>query len=331
MRRARIAAIYLAAVLALGTFGYMLIEGWSLLDSLYMTVITVATVGYGEVHPLSAQGEIFTIVLVVTGVGGIAFSIATLADFMLEGHLRELMEGRRMTKRIAELRDHYIVIGLGRVGSVVCSTLHEQGVPFVVVDRCDECMEMAEDSGWLYVQGDATNEDVLEEAGVRHAKGLVTALDTDADNLFVALSARGMNADLFIVARSTSLASESKILRSGADRVITPNVIGGRRMASSLLDPLVADYLDIVMHSAEIEYRIEGISISSASGAVGRPLKDSAQWNDSGAYLLAVSTAGEIDGSPSGERVLNAGDELVAFGTAAQLQALAELLRASET
>lgn len=325
MRRARVAGILLLAVLAGGTLGYMLIEGWSLVDSLFMTVITVATVGYQLVHPLSPAGEWFTIGLVFAGVGGIAYSLATLFEFMVEGHLMELLEGRRMTKRINELAGHYIVVGMGRVGSVVCATLEEQGAPFVVVDQCEECVNTANERGWLYIQGDATSEEVLEVAGIRRAKGLVTALDTDADNLFVALSARGINPDLYIVARSTSPASESKILRSGADRVITPNVIGGRRMATSLLDPAVSDYLDVVTGNAEIEYRLEGIAVTKGSKAAGQPLRDSAQWNTSGAYIIAVSTAGEIDSAPSPDRVLLEGDQLVAFGTRAQLDVLAKL------
>lgn len=144
MHRARIAGVLLLAVLVIGTAGYVLIEGWNVLDAFYMTVITVATVGYGEVHPLSRAGELFTIFMVFAGVGGIAYSIATIAEFMVEGHLMEIVEGRRMTKRIGELHDHYVVVGMGRVGSVVCATLKEQDVPFVVVDLCEECVETAD-------------------------------------------------------------------------------------------------------------------------------------------------------------------------------------------
>jgi len=316
----------LVAVLVGGTIGYMVIEGWNLLDSLYMTVITVATVGFREVHPLSEAGHWFTIFLVFAGVGGIAYSIGTIAEFMVEGHLLELLEGRRMAKRISELRDHYVVVGMGRVGSVVCRTLDEQGVPFIVVDQCEECVSEAEENGWMYLQGDATSEEVLAAAGVDRAKGLVTALDTDADNLFVALTARGLNPKLYIVARSSSLTSEAKILRAGADRVITPNVIGGRRMATSLLNPLVADYLDTVTHKDELEYRLEALHVSEGSELVGRSIGEARIRDIIGSFILAISSDGAMDSNPSADRVLRAGDQLVVLGTRSQLDALAALM-----
>lgn len=326
MKRARTAALLLVAVLVGGTLGYMLIEGWNLLDAVYMTVITVATVGFREVHPLTEAGHWFTIVLVFAGVGGIAYSIGTIAEFMVEGHLLELLEGRRMAKRIGELRDHYVVVGMGRVGSVVCRTLDEQGVPFIVVDQCEECVSEADENGWTYLQGDATSEEVLEAAGVGRARGLVTALDTDADNLFVALTARGLNPRLYIVARSSSLTSEAKILRAGADRVITPNVIGGRRMATSLLNPLVADYLDTVTHKDELEYRLEALHISERSELAGRSIGEARIRDVTGSFILAISSSGGMDSNPSADRVLKAGDQLVVLGTRSQLDALAALM-----
>jgi len=309
-----------------GTAGYMVIEGWQFLDSLYMTVITVATVGFREVATLSPAGQVFTIGMVFAGIGGIAYSVGVLAEFMIEGQLTDIVEGRRMAKRIEMLSGHYIVAGMGRVGSVVCSALHEQGVPFLVIDRCDECEVEASEHGWLYLSGDATNEETLDAAGLTRAKGLVTALDTDADNLFVAMTARGMNPDLFIVARSSSITSESKILRAGADRVITPNVIGGRRMASSVLDPFVSDYLELVSHSEGVEYRLDTFQVTGGSSLVGRSIRDARIRDVTGAYIMAVATGGVTDSNPSADRVLEMGDHLVAFGTRAQLDALSALL-----
>lgn len=326
MRRAGIAVSLLLGVLVVGTAGYMLIEGWPFLDSLYMTVITVATVGFREVGPLSTAGKVFTIAMVFAGVGGIAYSVGIIAEFMIEGQLTELMEGRRMAKRIETLSDHYVVAGMGRVGSVVCSTLHEQGVAFIVIDRCDECETEALERGWLYLDGDATTEETLRAAGLARARGLVTALDTDADNLFVAMTARDMNPDLFIVARSTSITSEAKILRAGADRVITPNVIGGRRMASSVLDPFVSDYLDLVAHSEGLEYRLDTFEVSGGSSLAGRSIRDGRIRDITGAYIMAVASGGVTDSNPASDRVLVPGDHVVAFGTRAQLDALGAML-----
>ncbi|MHB1135164.1 MAG: potassium channel family protein [Coriobacteriia bacterium] len=326
MKRTVIAVLLLLGVLVLGTVGYMTIEGWAFLDSLYMTVITVATVGFREVAALSPAGQVFTIAMVFAGIGGIAYSVGVLAEFMIEGQLTELVEGRRMAKRIETLSGHYIVAGMGRVGSVVCASLAEQGVPFVVIDRCDECEAEALEHGWLYLAGDATSEETLEAAGLARAKGLVTALDTDADNLFVAMSARGLNPDVFIVARSSSITSESKILRAGADRVITPNVIGGRRMASSVLDPFVSDYLELVSHSEGVEYRLDTFQVTGRSTLAGRSIRDARIRDITGAYIMAIARGGETDSNPPAERVLEPGDHVVAFGTRAQLDALGALL-----
>ncbi len=326
MKRMALAATLLVVVLVAGTVGYMMIEGWTFLDSLYMTVITVATVGFREVAELSTAGQVFTIAMVFAGVGGIAYSVGVIAEFMIEGQLTNLVEGRRMAKRIEGLSGHYIVAGMGRVGSVVCASLQEQGVAFIVIDDCDECEVEANEHGWLYLSGDATSEETLDAAGLSRAKGLVTALDTDADNLFVAMTARGMNPELFIVARSSSIASEPKILRAGADRVITPNVIGGRRMASSVVDPFVSDYLELVSHSEGVEYRLDTYRVTKESSLVGRSIRDARVRDVTGAYIMAIARGGVTDSNPSADRVLQPGDHLVAFGTRAQLDALGAML-----
>jgi len=327
VRRVWTAALLLLGVIMLGTLGYAVLEGWQFLDSLYMTVITIGTVGYREVAPLSDPGRVFTIVLIFAGVGSIAYSFGTIVEFMVEGHLTSLLEGRRMEKRINALTGHHIVVGIGRVGSVVAKSLADEGVPFVVVDSCDECRVAAEEAGWLFVHGDATDEQVLLDAGVERARGLVTAVDTDADNLFVSLTARTLNPSLYIIARSSSVTSEAKILRSGADRVITPNVIGGRRMAAMVLHPLVSDYLDIVTHGDEIEFRLDSMPIGRESRLADVKIKDARVRDVTGAYILAVrSDAGQINANPPAETVLVAGDELVVLGTREQLAALAALL-----
>jgi voltage-gated potassium channel len=205
LRRLRFALAALAIVLVAGSVGYMLIEGWSPLDSLYMTVITVGTVGFSEVHPMSAPGRLFTMALIFIG--------------------------------FASTSDHHVVAGLGRVGSIVAEEFAERGLPFVVIDSDETTLQRARERDWMYVHGDASEEETLAAAGIPRAKSLVAALDTDADNLFVTLSARGMKPDLFIVARSTTASAEAKLLRAGADRVMTPTEIGGRRMAAMVVEP----------------------------------------------------------------------------------------------
>lgn len=325
-RRVARAVAVLVAILVVGTLGYAAVEGWPLLDSLYMTVITIATVGYREVRPLSDAGRILTIGLILAGVGGLGYSFGTIVEFMVEGHLRTMVEGRRMQKRIAELSGHYIVVGIGRVGSVVARTLAEEGVPFVVVDSCEECKSAAEEAGWLFVHGDATSEEVLRQAGVERARGLVSAVDTDADNLFIVLTARTLNPDLFIVARSTSIASESKILKSGADRVITPNVIGGRRMAAMLTRPVVADYLDVVMHGDALEYRLDAMRVSPGSELDGKTIGEAQVRDRTGAFVLAVRSGERINANPGAQTRFAAGDEIIALGTREQLAELEKLV-----
>jgi voltage-gated potassium channel len=245
---------------------------------------------------------------------------------MVEGHLREMMKGRRMSKRIEELEGHHIVVGMGRVGSVVCESLAEHGRPFVVVDRDEARMAEATERGWLHVTGDATDEQTLQEAGVARAKTLIAALDTDADNVFVSLTARGLKPDLFIVARSSSVASEGKLVRGGADRVITPDAIGGRRMANMAVNPIVSDYLDVVTRRGDVEFELEALPLPAASPCVGGTLADLRVHETTGAFILALQRDGRFIPDPRGETVLRPDDQLIVFGTRMQLDTLGEAL-----
>jgi voltage-gated potassium channel len=323
LRRLTYAFVILGAILVVGTVGYMAIEGWSFADAVYMTVITVGTVGFSEVHALSQGGRVFTMGLIIVGFGAILFALGTIIDFMVEGHFSGLLEGRRMDKRIAGMSGHHVVAGLGRVGSTVAEEYASRDVDFVVLDVNDEALARARERGWAFISGDASAEETLLAAGIMRARSLVTALDTDADNLFVTLTARGMNPALFIVARSTTEAAEPKLRRAGADRVITPTEIGGRRMAAMVLQPVVSEYLDVVTRGEALQFKLEEMVLAEGDPYTGRSIGDSRIRAVTGAYILAVHRAGGVNTNPAPDLVLEAGDRIVAIGTEDQLALLA--------
>jgi voltage-gated potassium channel len=315
----------LAAVFTAGTAGYMLIEGWGFFDSLYMTTITVGTVGFGEVHPLSTGGRLFTIWLIIAGVGALGFAFGQLVEFVFEGRIQEILEGRRMGRRLEGLEGHTVVAGFGRVGSVVARALADEGAQFVIVDLADEHQAVAREADWLFVRGDATEEEVLEQAGIKRANSIVTCLSADAENLFVTVTARALNPKVFIVARSAHESTEAKLLKAGANRTITPNVIGGRRMASMVLHPTVSDYLDIVSSGAGMEFRLQEIELEPESCYVGQSLAEARIREITGAQVVAILKAdGTVDANPPASSVLVAGECLVVLGTIDQVAVLTE-------
>ena len=230
--------------------GYVAIEGWTPFEALYMTVTTLATVGFGEIHPLSPQGRLFTIVLIIFGVGGVLYVLTTMMQFVFEGHLGRNLERRRMERRIDQLRDHFLMCGFGRVGRQVARDFHEADIPFVIIDVHQPSLDAAAEEGYLCVRGDAADDDTLRRAGIERARGLVTCVQSDADNIFVTLSARALRADLFIVARGNNDDAAPKLRRAGADRVVSPYSIGGRQMAMLAVRPAAVEFVDRVLGRA---------------------------------------------------------------------------------
>jgi len=325
IRRLVYAFAVFVAVVVIGSLGYVLIEGWGAFDGLYMTVITMGGVGYREIHPLSQAGQLWTMLVIVAGVGALGFAVVTVTDFMVEGHFSGLLEGRRMDKLITGMSGHHVVAGLGRVGLVVAEEFEAAGTPFVVIDLDDAAIVRAKEKGWAWVQGDATEEATLMEAGILRARSLTAALDSDASNVFVTLTARGLARDLFVVARATTPSAESKLLRSGADRVITPTEIGGRRMAAMVMKPMVVDFLDVVTRGRGMEFKLEQIALSEGDPYVGKSIAEAHIRSTTGAYVLAVrGPDGSDNPNPSGETVMRSGDRLVVLGTEDQLRALAD-------
>lgn len=314
-----------AALLISGTVGYMIIEGWGWHDAFFMTVITLSTVGYGEVRPLTGLGEVFTILLILLGVGGVAYTFSTLADYIVAGELNGLLRRQRMTRDINKLRNHYIICGYGRVGQQVADGLRANNYDVVVIDASEERIAEFEASRMHYIIGDAASDPVLEQAGIEHASGLCTCLPSDATNVFVVLSARTFNPNLFIISRGNLPESERKLRIAGANQVINPYTITGHRMAAQLLHPSVVEFLDVVMRSGDLELRIEEIKVNEESNMNGKSLIECNVRGDTGVNVLAIR---RHDGRlythfPSGF-TLNADDLLIGLGTQSQLSLLAQ-------
>jgi voltage-gated potassium channel len=314
--------LVIGLLLVFGTLGYVIIEGWGPFDALYMTVTTLATVGYGEVHTLSTQGRIFTLGLIIFGVGGVLYVLTTMMQFVFEGHLGRNLERRRMERRIDQLHEHFILCGFGRVGRQVARDFREASVPFVLIDVNQPSLDSASEEGILCVRGDATDDDTLRRAGIERARGLVTCVNSDADNIFVTLSARALRADLFIVARGNNDDAAPKLRRAGADRVVSPYSIGGRQMAMLAVRPAAVEFVDRVLGGADIDLLLEDFTLQAGSPLVGKTVLQVGQQIAPGVLILAVRRDAHLITQPPSETEFRLGDELVAFGTSAQLQQL---------
>lgn len=325
-RQLRFAALVILVIVMGGTLGYWLIEGWSLLDSLYMAIITLSTVGFTEVRPLSPLGRAFTIVLIVVGVGTAAYLLSTLADFIIAGELYGTLKRRRMQNTVNAFHDHFIVCGFGRVGRQVVSQLEAAGSPVVILEKNPALLADLDDERHIHLMGDASDDDLLRRAGIDRARGLVAATGADADNVFIVLSARAIAPGLPIVARGIMPDAEPKLRKAGANHVIMPHVIGGRQMAGMLLRPTVVDFLDVVMHSAELEFWLEDVRVAPGCELENLTVGEAAVRGRTGATILAIrSVVGQLITNVGSDYALHAGDVLVALGTRQQLKALADL------
>jgi voltage-gated potassium channel len=319
VRRIQLAVGLVLFVIVAGSIGYMVL-GFGVLDAVYQTVTTISTVGFREIHPLDEAGKIFTIVLILAGVSTALYAFSIVLEMLVEGHLRRHFERRRMERDIARMTGHTIVCGWGRVGRAVGSYLAGKGADLVVVDL-DAARVAA--SPFPSLVGDVTDDEVLRAAGVMSARALVAAINTDAENVYITLSARALRPDLVIVARARTEESESKLLRAGATRVVNPQRIGGQRIAAAALQPNVVEFLDVVMHEESLEFRLEEVSIRSGSRLAGRSLRDAEVGEHTGTLVLALRDEhGQFATNPPEETMLEAGHVLIAIGTEQQLAAL---------
>ncbi len=320
------AGAILLAVGVIGVSGYMLIEHWPLLDAIYMVVTTVLTIGFQEVRPLSSSGRILTIFISLAGVGTALYAATQLMEIIVEGEILGYRKRKKMDRRIREMRDHYIICGFGRVGHQVAVEFGSAKIPFVVIDSKPETGTELEPKGIPHLVADATSDEILVEAGIRTARGLVACSDSDVANVYVTLSARDLNPDLFIVARAAQRETEKKLKTAGANRVISPYFISGRRMAALAVKPVTSDFLDLVTHGGGVEFRLHEIPIPTDSAMVHKSLAQSEIRDKTGAVVLAIQKAdGTFNLQPNASSVINQGDTLVVIGTQEQVESLSQL------
>ncbi len=329
-RRIRLAVLMLAGIIFVGTIGYLVL-GWSFLDALYMTVITVGTIGFEEVRDLdeSVGGRLWTIVLIISGVAVLGYATTSLVALAVEGTVRDYFRSRRMRTEIARLNGHYVLCGYGRVGRQVAAEFALDGVPFVVIEQDPKTLEVCLEEGYPALFGEAADDETLEEAGILRARGLVAAVDSDADNVFVVLSARKLNPKLHIVARASTEESAAKLEIAGADRTLSPYAVGGRRLASLATQPLVVDFLDVVTRGEKgIEFRLAEFAVPDDSAIAGRTIGELSIGERTGAIVLAFRTReGNFDTTPSAIDRLQAGDTLIVLGSTDQISRLEQLMR----
>ncbi len=315
VRHLRFSIAALVTVIAFGTLGYAMIEDWQAFDALYMTIITLATVGFREVHELSPEGKIFTIVLIISGTGIIAYTLSSLIQFTLEGQLRKILGRKKLESRIGKLRDHYIICGYGRIGHLICREFQSRPTPFVVVEQNPNHIERLEREGYMYVEGDATDDETLQAAGIEHAKGLITAVTSDTDNVYITLTARGLNPKLFILARAGEEGAEKKLMRAGASKVISPYTIGASRMAQAILRPSVVDFIELATASEHLALQIEEIRIAADSVLAGKNLIDSGIRQSMGIIIVGIKESdGKMTFNPPPEKNIEPNSVLIILG-----------------
>ena len=317
----------IVVVIIIGVVGLMLIEGWSFFDALYMTIITISTVGYHEVHDLTPAGRVFILAFIVIGVSSFFYVITVIAEYIVAGHLKGALGRKKMQKQIDKLDRHYIICGFGRVGQQVAQEFIRERVKFVVIDINPAAIAACNHHGFLYVEGSASDDNILRLAGVTRARGLVAAADSDSENVYVTLSAKNLCPGIYVVARASRESAEQKLIMAHADRVTSPYSIGGRRLASMIIRPNVVDFLDVVMHSEDYKMFMEEISVKKGSTLDGLTIGEAKARCVSGANILAIKKFGVRHVIPSpeaGERI-GEGDMLITLGTREQLSEFEKL------
>lgn len=330
VRHLKVSIIVLALLITLGIAGYMGIEGWNFLDSLYMTIITLATVGFKEVNTLSDHGKIFTMLLIVLGVSVLGYIVGSLVQIMFEGQIQRIVGRKKVEKKIEALRNHYIVCGFGRMGALICREFFAKPLPFVVVEKDTDVIDKLEAEGYLYLRGDATDDDTLLKAGIKRAKGLISVVASDTENVYITLTARGLNPDLFILARSGDEGSDIKLKRAGASKVVSPYLIGGNRMAQAVLRPNVVDFIEIATGREHLELQMEEIIIPDDSGFIGETLVSSGFRKETGVMIVGIKKSnGSMVFNPESHTTIEKQDTLIVLGQPVAIGKLEYLVQCS--
>ena len=327
-----ISALLGVAILVLGTVGYMLLEKWSALEGLYMTIITVATIGYGEIRPLSPAGRILTLFIIVFGVGNSAYLIGQLTKAMVEGSLQKVMGRRRLESQIKKIKDHYILCGYGRIGRMIAGEIVAKKLPLVVIENDQRVLDLIEKDNLFYIKGDASDEENMVRAGIGRAAGLISAVSSDADNLYIVLTARGLNPDIFILTRASEERSIKKLRGAGADQVISPYAIGAKKMAQTILRPAVSDFWDTTESREEgITLAMEEMLVTPESEIKDVTLMKSNIRRDMDLIIIAIKKAsGRMLFNPSAHAEIKVGDTLIAVGQRENMDRLSRLLGADK-
>lgn len=323
--------IALIMILVVGVIGYSTFLNVNLLDALYMTVITISTVGFQEVAVMTPEAKLFSILIIFLGLSFVGYLFTSLAAFLLEGSMKEILKKRRINNKMKSLENHYILCGAGETGANVIRQFEKKHVPYIVIDNNKERVAALIERGVMALYGDATNEEALIEAGILKARGLISSLSNDADNVFTVLTSRSLNKDLHIIARSIDDHASEKLMRAGANRTISPNEIGGRRMAALMLQPTVISFLDLITHAGDVELDLDEVVLFPGSEFIGLSLKEARIPDKTGLVILAIQKSGtkEMIFNPGSETILQNGDSMIVLGKSERVLVLKKLSKDS--
>jgi voltage-gated potassium channel len=314
-KQLRSSLFIIIGIVAFGTFGYVYVDHIPFFDSFYMTIITISTVGFSEIHPLSNGGRVITMIIIIASISIGGYSLAVVVRVFIEGELKKSFERRKMEKQIHDLKNHFIICGFGRIGRIICSELREEKIDFVVIEHDDSAVRDLASKKYLYLQRDATSEEALINAGIMTARGLVTAVRSDANNVFITLTAKGLRPDIFVLSRTSDVKNEDKLKRAGATRVVSPYFLGGRRMAQVLKRPTVVDFIDVATMGNKLGLIIEEVVVMPGASLIGKNLIESRLRQDFGVIIVAIKRPSEeMIFNPMPSETLKAKDVLVVLG-----------------